>query len=313
MTIRRVKLLASCAISWVAIVTAPTPCTARSVVFPTIEWLTVSSPHIAVMRVEAVRDSTVPAANGAPLRSVYLRAQEVLRGTPPTYLRAPRTLVNYEISPLVGDRVMVFFNRPDAGWEEHQESWFLFELTSAGFYEFDPAISMDASILHGEEILRTVRKRLHRMRTGRPLGDSRRVEPAGVWSGKGSLTLEIPEGSEASDSIVTLSRNYVCVPADIELLPRFMAEAADTSAWVRATAACRLVRYPAQARSTLWRLLGDRGTSFVNDPKVLVHPVSFAAFEALRVLGVAAPKPPFHDEETRLLGVWFSCDRGVTP
>ena len=87
-----------------ALVGLPTPCGAATRSFPTVEWLTVSSPHIAVMRVEAVRDSTVLAANGAPLRSVYMRVQEVLRGTPPAHFRAPRDLVNYEISPAVGDR-----------------------------------------------------------------------------------------------------------------------------------------------------------------------------------------------------------------
>jgi hypothetical protein len=309
MTLPRNALRALRAVFVIPILMAPVPCAATSMVISSIEWLTVSSPHIAVMRVEAVRDSTVPAANGAPLRSVYLRTQEVLRGAPPAYFRAPRTLVNYEIPPAVGDRVLVFFTRPDAGWEENRDSWFLFELASAGFYEFNPAVSMDARVLHADEILQATRKRLRMVRTGRPLGDSRKVDADGIWSGKGSLTLEIPEGTEAADSIVTMSVNYLVVPADIELLPRIMAEAADTSAWVRAEAACRLVQYPAEGRSTLFRLLQDRGTIVWGDRKIPVHPVSIAAFEALRAIGVDVARPPQFDDESHLLGGIFSCIR----
>ena len=48
----------------------------------------------------AVRMALVAlAADQSPLRSVYLRAQEVLRGNPPRHFRAPRTLVATCILP----------------------------------------------------------------------------------------------------------------------------------------------------------------------------------------------------------------------
>jgi len=119
--------------------------------------------------------------------------------------------------------------------------------------------------------------------------------------------LPIPEGTEASDSIETMSRNYLYVPADIELLPRIMAGAADTSAWVRAKSACRLAQYPVDGRRTLLRLLHDDSTILWGDRKVPVHPVSAAAFSALRSIGVDVPPPPHYEQESRLLSGFFSC------
>ena len=59
----------------------------------------------------AVRMALVAlAADQSPLRSFYLRAQEVLRGNPPRYLRAPRTLVNHVHPPAEGGRVLIFFD-----------------------------------------------------------------------------------------------------------------------------------------------------------------------------------------------------------
>ena len=79
-------------IIWLALglMVSATPCAAISANFPSVEWLTVASPHIAIMQVESVRESTGSA--GDTLHIVQLIVSEVLRGDPPRHWRMPSWL-----------------------------------------------------------------------------------------------------------------------------------------------------------------------------------------------------------------------------
>lgn len=242
-----------------------------------IEWITQSRPHIAIVRIAATRGT---GSKGA--------VATTLKGEPP----AAPVFRDRHLS--AGGEYLVFFDakkNPDA----------VFDLEKPATNHRAP-LAMDMSLLDTrEKILAAVDARLKR---GGPPGDAARNL---FQSSKGFVYLEVPPSSGAWNALYGGSACYLAVPADPEV-KEALVRTIDTSksAWDRAHATRKLSAFPGDDTvARLRALLEDPAVEEMtrsdetSSTKFSVPVVRQAAWDALKELGVDAPKPAgYRDDYT---------------
>ncbi len=300
----------------VALIGAPAPARAEIVVGESLDWLVVSRPHVAVMRVVEVVESPVKGGATWTTRTVRLERVGVMKGEPPetaTFERhvsvgaAPGRGAPRVFAPKENGEMLVFFRVEEGGREAGEvrvDQAIDLERPATGGLT-DVAFTTDFAILDdGDTIVKTAEARLALIeaaaakakRDGEPPAE--RARPANFFAAqRGFIRFEIPYDTAAYRALWSGSSCYLVVPADHALRAEIVKATASADVHERAEAAERLLSYPdAEARAILRKLLVDPGTSRVTvhgetKETFTIYPVRQAAYETLRALGEDVEEP----------------------
>ena len=284
----------------------PTVTLARSTVFGSLDWLTLTSERIALVRVEAVFDSVYPPRTRTD-RSIRYRLLRNLAGSGPA-----RGIIAWLVEPNPtlehGDTLLALWQGEGSGDSSGSGQWvhhFSMSHRDAGRLR---AFATDFRLIHSpDSVLAAVERRLRMIKANRPLGDDRRWRLRDFMQGRGRLMYSIPEESEAG-SLQSHSVNGLVVPADADRLPAILAESKSSDPLDRAAAAVRLREYPGPtAIARLREMLADDGTVTVEGTRggvsftESVYIVRGQAYRALMAMGVRAPRPPGFEADSTYL------------
>ena len=243
--------------------------TSEMVAAESIDWLTVSSPQIAL----AVLTELHAAAEPHAATTLTLRISQTLKGHPPA---GATVKLDGAFDGSVGDEFVAFF---DAARAERV----LISLTRVAEAGTTLALSSTFAVLRTRrEILDAVTRRMRREAPAAPA----------------SLRLEIPAQSDARALLAGDGSAYLVVPADPELGPAILAHTFAQDVWERARSAHQLAAYPNDASiRRLIEMLEDPGTATlqtVGGPgagRREVYPARQAAYDVLSTLRVPIAEP----------------------
>jgi hypothetical protein len=245
------------------------------VLVESIDWLAVSSAHIALYEVENHRLRNGPATAGAG--EFGLRVLQAWKGQPPKHVWLP--LNGPMPSTPSAAQVLVFF-----GADASPDALIALNENAAGS---TPTITASFQVLRTRaEILSALDQRLRRL-IAEPKANS------------ASVRLGIPAGSEAGRFFGREGAHDVLVPADRELGEALRAQtSAEEDVWARARAAHQLAAFPdAESIQRLIELLHDPATAVVTTVKdgqtieQRAYPVRQAAYDALLRSSVPVTEP----------------------
>lgn len=259
--------------------------TARAgiIVRESLDWLTLSCPHIAVGEVTTTRDEKHEKALWMN-ESVEIIVTEVLKGFPPKRAVFSRHIPVNTSPRKSKDEFLLFFKKD--GIEIHAVA----ALTTQPLSSLEAAITKDFKVLREKNaILGIIRDRLkHGPMISR------------------SFRREVPENTEAFKSLWSGSACFIVVPADPEFKEDLLKSARSGEVWTRAKATYRLSNYPGEEITKILRVfLNDSSRTTMNRgsdqhgkvQEVMVFPVRQAAFQALQSMGVKVEKPEGYDDK----------------
>lgn len=247
-----------------------------------LDWLTVSRDHIAIVRATGSQEERAPEALWMD-RTVRVERVQVLKGDPPATAEFTVHIPVETPVPAAGREFLFFFGKEGFRFEGH----YVIDLESPADRGPEVALTQDFRLLPTrQEILEAVERRL------RLLADE------GTADYLRSLTLEVPVDSPAFRALWQRSACYLVVPADPEYKPGLLDDTRSADVWVRARAAARLAEYPGEETvARLRELLVDPGTGSMQVSgnnqleEVEVFPAREEAYRALRKLGVECAPP----------------------
>lgn len=270
---------------------APVPLFAEINVGESLDWLTVSRPHIAVAEIVSVQDDRKPQALWMA-RRFETRLKETLKGKPPATATFTWHVPIETGAPAQGTEFLLFFN-------DDSTVGYAINLASPDITGQGVAFATHFNVLRTKEtILDAVRQRLARLgRQG--IATAHTANAANVFTPqRGFLQLEVPFETPAHQALFAGSACYLVVPADVEFRQPLMEQARSNDVWARAKAATKLANYPDDEVKTLLRpLLQDGGSAILQvgggdqRKNVTVYPARQAAYLTLKSLDEDVEKP----------------------
>lgn len=288
------------------VVMSPTTAPARTTAFDSLDWITLTSERIALVRIEAVFDSVYPPRTHTD-RSVRYRALRNLAGNGPARSIIAR-FVGLASDPGLGDTLLVLWQGEGAATSDTDQWVHHFPMSAPDSRSSLLAFATDFSLIRsGDSVLAAVERRLRMIKANRPLGDDRRWRLRDFMQGRGRLIYWIPEDREAA-AVQTGSLNMLVVPADADRLPAILAESKSSDTHERAAAAWRLKEYPGPtAIARLREMLADQGVATMEVSrggvtiKESAYIVRGQAYRALTAMGIQAPRPPGFESDSTYL------------
>ena len=251
------------ALALLVLILAPGVLQAATGFFDSLEMTVLRSERIALIQIQSSVDSAYAPPAMVGVSKIRYRVLRNLRGE--GQASGTMRVDTWQGDPRIqaGDSVL-WLRRLSSDSDDPEEPIrredVLFDLSGLERTPYSYALTRDCGVLRkSSSILAAVTHRMRMIRSGAPLGDSRRYSLDDFARGLGAITTWMDPESEAEQATYGGSINILSYPADADLLPKFLEQTRSRDPGIRAFAAGALASYPT-ARARLRELLSDRGT-----------------------------------------------------